>query len=90
MIPIATNADSEGRCERDPEAAAVQHVAAGSPVATPEVKASRLAICRTHACGFFRVGNRYGQGGCGCYLEVKAEWADQSCPARKWGPVTGE
>ncbi len=67
--------------------AVVQHVAAGSPPATPELKAARLTVCST--CDQ-KVSDPAGDWcrhrKCGCYLETKAGWADQSCPLGKWPP----
>lgn len=60
--------------------AVVGHVAAGAPTASQETRDARLAICRTNECGFYREGDRCGHGGCGCYLTVKASWAEQRCP----------
>lgn len=59
--------------------AVVQHVAAGMPEASPEVKVARLAICQ--GCDEFNAGSCRL---CGCGLEVKAGWADQECPIGKW------
>lgn len=64
--------------------AAVNHVSAGAPSATNVQREARLAICRT--CEYYR-DERCGV--CGCFVAVKASWADQSCPLNppKWGPV---
>jgi hypothetical protein len=64
--------------------AAMRHAAAGMPDASPEVAASRLAICRTNACGFYRVGDRCAHANCGCFLQVKTRWQDQHCPIGLW------
>lgn len=67
------------------------HVRAGMPKAPPETVAARLAIC--DACPNLirpdrRCGLLAGQGkpGCGCYVDTKATWLDQDCPAKpsKW------
>jgi hypothetical protein len=67
--------------------AAVQHVAAGAPMATAEAKTERLGICQ--ACEHFENG---GCKLCGCSMDMKAGWADSSCPldSPKWGPVASE
>ena len=69
--------------------AAVQHVAAGMPMASDEEIIRRHDICLTcehlqnDACIL-----------CGCPVSrvagyvSKLSWADQSCPAGKWGPVS--
>ena len=69
--------------------AAVQHVAAGMPMASDEEIIRRHDICLTcehlqnDACNL-----------CGCPVSrvagyvSKLSWADQSCPAGKWGPVS--
>lgn len=64
--------------------AAIQHVAAGAPRVDSGVKAGRLVICQ--GCEQFEDGKCRL---CGCNLEVKAGWADQSCPLDppKWGPI---
>jgi hypothetical protein len=61
--------------------AVVTHVSAGLPVASPELAADRLAICR--ACPQFEAGNSSCRV-CGCAMEVKVTWADQTCPENRW------
>lgn len=59
--------------------AVVEHVAAGMPTLDDEAAGARLAICR--AC------DRYEDGTCqvcGCFMPVKARWAEQQCPLEKW------
>jgi len=70
-------------------AATVQHVAAGMPMASDDEIIRRHDICLTcehlqnDACIL-----------CGCPVSraagyvSKLSWADQSCPAGKWGPVS--
>jgi hypothetical protein len=68
--------------------ATTDHVIAGMPETSPEEKARRLEICR--GCDYFEPASaRCLAAGCGCYLELKAGWADQGCPLEppKWGPV---
>jgi len=64
--------------------AATKHVAAGSPQATQGEAAARLAICR--ACEHFDT-DRGACRQCGCGMELKVSWADQSCPIGRWGSV---
>jgi hypothetical protein len=68
-------------------AAAVQHVAAGSPRCTDEQVAARHAICA--GCEYFD-GKLCTKCGCPVSRERtymgKLSWADQSCPVGKWGP----
>jgi hypothetical protein len=69
-------------------AAATAHVAAGLPEASAELVERRLAIC--HDCENYRPsdGTCGGMAGCGCYVAVKATWAEQACPVEKWPTVT--
>lgn len=62
--------------------AVVEHVAAGMLLATEKQKAERLAIC--NQCEHFKDG---GCKLCGCSMDIKAEWADRSCPIGKWLPI---
>ena len=60
---------------------AVNHVLAGLPIAPPEEQSRRLAICQ--ACDQFDpTATRCKQ--CGCFLILKASWAEQQCPLQKW------
>jgi hypothetical protein len=68
--------------------AVATHVAAGMPAASEELKASRLAICRANTCGFYGEGDICRHASCGCSLDRKAAWAEQSCPIGLWGPIT--
>ncbi len=75
---------SPGRKALNLAKAIAKHVAAGLPRASDDVIQDRLAIC--HAC------EHYDEGicnVCGCRLDVKTSWADQSCPLDppKWGAV---
>ena len=65
--------------------AATQHVAAGMPMASEEQKIARLTICR--ACDFFENG---GCRLCGCSMDIKAGWKEQSCPIGKWLAISPE
>lgn len=66
--------------------AAVQHVAAGMPMASDEEVARRFAICQ--ACEHFD-GDACRKCGCAVKRErtffSKLSWASQSCPVGKWG-----
>lgn len=66
--------------------AVVHHAAQGMPMATEEQKNARMAVCR--ACEWFD-GDKGGCRKCGCSMDMKAGWADRSCPLDppKWGPV---
>lgn len=67
--------------------AVLQHAAAGMPAAPDDVKAARLAICRSNRCGLYREGDICGHSSCGCNLVAKAGWADQACPLGLWAAV---
>lgn len=66
-------------------AAAVQHVAAGAPMASDEEVARRFSICQ--GCEFYD-GKACMKCGCPIVRESKfiskLSWADQSCPVGKW------
>ena len=86
--PDLTRTDAPSFLERvrNFAAATVQHVAAGMPMASDEEIIRRHDICLTckhlqnDACNL-----------CGCPVSrvagyvSKLSWADQSCPAGKWG-----
>lgn len=63
--------------------AAVAHVATGAAAADEETFASRMECCakcdlydsETKSCLHRR---------CGCRIEIKARWKEQSCPAGHW------
>lgn len=67
---------------------AAAHVAAGMPRCTQEQIDARFAICQT--CEFFD-GRACRQCGCPVVREKqfvsKLSWANEKCPAGKWGPV---
>jgi hypothetical protein len=69
---------------------AVRHVAQGAPRCTDEQVAERFAICQQ--CEHY-TGSACRKCGCGVSgqrgLVSKLSWAGESCPAGKWGPVTG-
>jgi hypothetical protein len=71
-------------------ASAARHVAAGMPQATQEQIDQRFAICQ--ACELFD-GKACTKCGCPVVRErqfvSKLSWANEKCPAGKWGPVTG-
>jgi hypothetical protein len=64
--------------------AVAAHVAAGLPQASKVLAARRLAIC--DGCENYRPSDKTcgGISGCGCYVGIKANWRDQSCPLNKW------
>ena len=57
----------------------VNHIRLGMKIVPEEVKKERLNICSS--CEYYK-DNRCSQ--CGCFMNIKAEWADQQCPLRKW------
>lgn len=69
--------------------ATVQHVAAGMPMASDEEIIRRHDICLS--CEHLKDG---ACNLCGCPVSrvagyvSKLSWADQSCPAGKWGPAS--
>lgn len=68
--------------------AAARHVAAGMPRASQEEVERRFAICRQ--CEHYD-GNACKKCGCPVKRErkfiSKLAWANESCPAGKWGPA---
>lgn len=67
--------------------ATAQHIAAGARPASETERERRLAICRANTCGQYLPGDKCAK--CGCRMEIKAAWAEQSCPLDPplWGPV---
>lgn len=69
---------------------AVKHVAAGMPKASQEQVDQRFAICQ--GCEHYD-GKACRLCGCPVVREQafvsKLSWANEKCPAGKWGPVTG-
>jgi hypothetical protein len=67
---------------------ATKHIAAGMPQATDGQVAARFAICQ--GCEHFD-GTACRKCGCPVVRErkflSKLSWANESCPAGKWGPV---
>ena len=70
---------------------AAKHVAAGMPQATQEQIDARFAICQ--GCPHFD-GKACRLCGCPVVREQayisKLSWANEKCPAGKWGPVQVE
>lgn len=68
--------------------AAVKHVTAGAPRCSQEQIDARFAICQ--GCEHFD-GRACRQCGCPVVRErqfiSKLSWANERCPAGKWGPV---
>ncbi|MEJ7594317.1 MAG: DUF6171 family protein [Planctomycetaceae bacterium] len=66
--------------------ASVRHVASGMTTVTDEVYEGRLTVCRN--CEFCDLQHLVClRPECGCFLNVKAKWASESCPAGKWSSV---
>jgi hypothetical protein len=61
--------------------AVVEHVATGMKKTEEELAKERLSIC--DGCEFFLKDSRRC-GKCGCYMEIKARWAETKCPLGKW------
>lgn len=57
----------------------VKHITTGMKTVPEEVKKERLDIC--NSCEHYK-DNRCAQ--CGCFMSIKAEWAEQQCPLKKW------
>lgn len=59
-------------------------LASGLERASDELRETRLATCR--ACEYYRPedGRCGGTEGCGCYVEVAAQWKAKECPRGKW------
>ena len=63
--------------------AVVQHMAAGRPKASLEEAVKRWAICQS--CEHLRDTKRGWRCGlCGCFMEIKSSWADQTCKDNRW------
>lgn len=60
-----------------------EHVFAGLPVVSEQIRQERLYICS--GCEWFQDGIC---GRCSCHVEVKAGWAEQECPLKKWKRAT--
>lgn len=71
-------------------ASAARHVAAGMPQCSQEQIDARFKVCQ--ACEHFD-GRACRQCGCPVVREKafvsKLSWANEKCPAGKWGPLTG-
>ncbi len=66
--------------------ALVKWIAAGRPIAPPEIRAIRYEICL--GCQYWSNKARFGLGkcrhpGCGC-TRLKFRWATERCPDGKW------
>ena len=66
----------------------IKHVSNGLRQVSPEIKESRLEICK--GCEFFKSGENPSCNKCGCFLNIKTSWASEACPAGKWGTEAGE
>lgn len=69
--------------------ASAKYARSGFKKVSAEVKEGRLAICK--GCKF-RVGEEEDPGcnKCGCPLNIKTEWATESCPIGKWSSTFGK
>lgn len=67
--------------------AAVTHLAQGMPKVNEEQLKNRLAVC--DACPEVNKSSpNWTCTKCGCNLKIKASWASQDCPLKKWPPNT--
>ena len=69
--------------------ASAKYAASGFKKVSAEVKEGRMAICK--GCQFM-VGEEDDPtcNKCGCPLNVKTEWATESCPIGKWSSTFGQ
>jgi len=69
--------------------ASAKYARSGFKKVSAEVKEGRLAICK--GCKF-RVGEEEDPScnKCGCPLNMKTEWATESCPIGKWSSTFGK
>ena len=69
--------------------ASAKYAASGFKKVSAEVKEGRMAICK--GCQFM-VGEEDNPAcnKCGCPLNVKTEWATESCPMGKWSSTFGQ
>lgn len=61
----------------------IKWILSGMEMASSEVVAQRLSLCK--ACEFY-IGERCSR--CGCQMRVKTTLATSSCPVGKWGQAT--
>ena len=67
--------------------AAVKHVASGMPKVSDEQLKIRLDVC--DICPEVNKDNpNWTCTKCGCNLKIKASWATQDCPIKKWPAIT--
>lgn len=63
--------------------AAVKHVSQGMPKVSEDVLKQRLDVC--DACPEVNKDKpNWTCTKCGCNLKIKASWASQDCPLKKW------
>lgn len=60
--------------------AVFDHLVSGWDEASPELQQARLAICAQ--CPLRTPDNTCSK--CGCNLDLKTSWAEQTCPEDKW------
>lgn len=63
--------------------AGIQHIANGMVSVADEIYEARLSVCRN--CEFCDQQHMVClKPECGCFLNVKARWASESCPLGRW------
>lgn len=74
---LAQQAKNLGRAVAD-------HVRTGAKTTTGELQRQRVAICET--CPDMGTSGVWANRCkvCGCFMKVKASWAEQKCPLGKW------
>ncbi len=66
---------------------ATKYVQSGMVNVSDSVKQERMNICK--GCEKYNNSNKDNPmcDDCGCYLEIKTDWATESCPLKKWLPI---
>ena len=59
----------------------IKHLANGAAAASPDQQKLRLSICES--CDLFDADSKRCNS-CGCFVNIKATWASESCPEGKW------
>lgn len=65
--------------------AVTDHVLRGLPMVSDKIYKDRITICEN--CDRFDKERTLCKE-CGCYLPIKARWAEQKCPIDKWPAET--
>lgn len=69
--------------------AVVRHVASGSVKSTEAEAKRRVSVCESNTCGLFNAEKRVCRhAACGCYIDTKATWQEQTCPLGLWDEAT--